>query len=32
MLWRSRYTYYEFGDKASKILAYQLKQAAASHD
>lgn len=30
MLWRSRHTYYEFGDKASKTLAHQLKQSAAS--
>lgn len=27
---RSRHRYYEFGDKASKILAYQLRQATAS--
>ena len=30
MLWRSRHTHYEFGDKASKILAHQLKQESAS--
>lgn len=31
MLLISRYTYYEQGDKASRLLAYQLRQTSASH-
>lgn len=31
MLLKSRYTYYEHGDKAGRLLAYQLRQTTSSH-
>lgn len=31
MLLKSRHTYYEHGDKASRLLAYQLRQTSSSH-
>ena len=31
LLLKSRYNYYEHGDKTSKLLAHQLKQTSASH-